>query len=407
MIQSSRKFDLIVFGSAGFAGKVAAQYFARNVSGKVRWAVAGRSRDKMDRLKEVLRPFQSQPAEYVIVDHADGEGVHNLISQTRVAINYAGPFGRSGENIVAACAKLGTHYLDITGEPLWVERMIEKYAPQASASGAILIPFSGFDSVPSDLGAWWVVELAREKDALRPVTKVVSLFSVRGGINGGTYETMLDMLALSNDDQQRLRNLSLLVPKDARVKFNYPEVKKPVWVPAAGVTAPPFFMEPINSKVVYRSQALRLGKTAGDQGSFQYVELMRLSKGASAAKAWAYVAGAAAFYRVGRNPWVLKLLKKFGVKSGQGPSPDVQENGFFRAQFYAYSGKELVSQFEMSYPGDPGNKATAVLSCESALCLVENADAFSSLKGGFWTPSTALGLILYARLAKAGVQFSV
>lgn len=406
MDKTNPRFDLIVFGAAGFAGSVAVDYLARNISAKHRWAVAGRSPEKLDRLKESLRSRRSQPAEYLIVDHADEGGVRNLISQTRVAINYAGPFGRSGENILAACAQLGTHYLDITGESLWVRRMMDKYAAQAVKSGAILIPFSGFDSVPSDLGAWRVVELAREKDALRPVTQVVNLLSMRGGINGGTFATMLDFLALSDADHRLLRDPALLVPEEARGHFRYPEVRNPMRVPEAGVTAPPFFMGPINAKVVYRSQALRLGQTASAQSPYQYVELMHLAKFASAVQAWAYVAGAEVFNRLGRRPWAYGLLRRFGVKAGEGPSLALQESGYFRARFFAYSGDKLVSQFEMFYPGDPGNKATAVLSCESALCLVESSETLPNVKGGFWTPSTALGPVLYQRLRKAGVEFS-
>ena len=402
MAQKPAEFDLVVFGAAGFAGRVAVDYFANKLSPTRRWAVVARSREKLDSLKEGLKGSHSPPSEYLIADHVDAQGVRALVSRARVVINYAGPFGRSGENIVAACAELGTHYLDITGESLWVARMIEKYAAQAAQSGAILIPFSGFDSVPSDLGVWKAVALAREKHPTRPITKVVNLLSVRGGINGGTYETLLDMLELSEEDRRRHSEPSLLVPADLRAHFCYPELKKPVRVPEAGITAPPFFMEPINSKVVYRSQALAGGEP------YQYVELMRLAKGAwSVPQAWAYYAGAEVFYWAGRKRWGRRLLKRFGIKSGHWPSPYVQKNGFFRACFFAYSGDQLVARFEMSYPGDPGNRATAVLSCESAMCLIEDWAELKEIRGGFWTPSTALGAVLYRRLLEAGVQFTL
>lgn len=404
MTNSPRNFDLVVFGATGFAGTVAAEYFARHLPPHIRWAVAGRSGDKLHTLLEKLRPLPHPPTTHFILDHDDTQAVQTVVGQCRVVVSYAGPFARYGESVLAACATQGTHYLDITGETLWVKSMLDRYETAAQQNNALIIPFAGFDSVPSDLGAWRVSDLAREKtDAQHPITRVVNLVSVRGGFNGGTYATMMDMLGYDTDKNRLFHNPRLLVPTSLHAQFPFAELKHPVRIKEINVIGPPFFMESINSRVVYRSQALRLDS---NHPPFEYQEIMRLPKAIGSLGAWGLAAGSAAFFKVGRIPAVRKLLIEHGLKPGQGPSQQAQDQGFFRAQFFAYAGDRLVSRFEMSYAGDPGNKATALLSCESAMCLILEPERIAPKQGGFWTPSTALGRVLYERLEKAGIVFT-
>ena len=154
-----------------------------------------------------------------MVDHQDFGAVQKIAETTRVALNFAGPFARYGESVIAACANSGTHYLDITGETLWVGEMREKYEDSARKSGAILIPFSGFDSIPSDLGAWYVQKLARKHSPSKPLTRVLDLFSVKGGFNGGTYQTLMDLLKLSPEKFEQYLDPANLVPTEKRSKF--------------------------------------------------------------------------------------------------------------------------------------------------------------------------------------------
>ena len=132
---------------------------------------------------------------------------------------------------------------------------------------------------------------------------------------------------------------------------------------------------------------------------------MRLPRRSAGVTAWATVLGSKLLYHAGRKPWAYAMLRHFGLKSGDGPSEQQRKDGFFRAQFFAYSGAKLLARFSMHVAGDPGNEATALLSCESALCLVDNVAQIPAKRGGFWTPSTALGDALYTRLAQAGVHF--
>ncbi len=388
----------MVCGATAFTGQLACEYLARHAPPDLRWGIAGRNREKLESIGVRLASLPHPPREKIALDHSDAEAVLVQVARTRVVLSFAGPFGRYGESVVAACAKLGTHYLDITGETVWVSDMIEKYGDAAAQSGAVLIPFSGFDSVPSDLGVQMILEEARKSQPDRPITKIQSLFSGRGGINGGTFETMLDVLRMSWADFRKYQDPALLVPEEARKKFNYTDRKVPDRVLKLGLTAPVFFMAAVNSRVVYRSHALRSLALGQVDPPFEYVELQKVSGSLSPLVAWGMTLGAEAFARLGRFSLVRKLLQALGPKAGEGPSEHVRESGFFKAQFFGYSGRDLVAEAEISYPGDPGNKATVLMACESALCLL----GVSDLRGGFWTPSTALGVRLRERLMAAG-----
>lgn len=396
MSTQSRPFDLVVFGATAFTGRIAAEYLSKTPKDSLRWAIAGRNATVLQALSQSLNAHSNPPSLTQVLDHSDIHAVQALVAQTRVALTFAGPFARYGEPIIAACAAAGTHYLDITGETLWVAKMIEKYEATAKSTGAILIPFSGFDSVPSDLGVWKVLQATSRSAPDRRVTKVTSLFSMRGGLNGGTFATVIDALEQSPADRTRFQDAALLVPAAKRSDYAFRDAHWPMRV--GRVMAPPFFMAPINSRVVYRSQALR------GESPVPYVELLKMPRPLRSLSAWGVSLVGKGFEFTGRLPGVAKMLERIGPKSGQGPSKSLQESGFFSAEFFAYSGNELVSRFKMAYDGDPGNRATIVLSCESALSLVRDFESLPNQVGGFWTPSTALGEVLVNRLVAAGVR---
>lgn len=412
MQASEPKFELTVLGATGFTGRQAARYLAACPPGSFRWAIAGRSEEKVKSLFDELSSAPNPPAARRTVDHSDRGAVFRAVEDTRVVLSFAGPFARYGENLVAACAELGRHYLDITGETFWAREMIERYGDTARRSGAVMIPFSGFDSVPSDLGVWHVLEKARSVAPNRSATKVVGIFSVSGGINGGTFETMLGTFeheaeAKSKGTGGQFRNPASLLPdfpEEIRNRFEFPLPRKPVHSEALGSRAPAFFMAPVNTPVVYRSQALRMAASGSAGRPVEYVELLKPPRVLPGAQAWAMSLSGEALERIGRFRAGRKLLALVGPKPGQGPSEEAQENGFFRARFYAYSGPERVAESEISYPGDPGNKATTLLVCESALCLIRNEAALAPIRGGFQTPSTALGAALRDRLVRAGAK---
>ncbi len=402
-----RAFDIILLGATGFTGSLAAKYLAKNAPLGVRWAISGQNPKKVEKLFQELVSFCDKasglnpPLKFLIVNHLQRDEVFAAVTRTRVALNFAGPFARWGENVVAACAELGTHYFDITGETLWVHKMIERYEAKAKESGAVLVPFSGFDSVPSDLGVWEVQKLAqarlaqeeKEGGVHRSITKIVSLFSARGGLNGGTLETFLDMLEKSEASSDQLKDPFLLVPKGQKKDFAFKESPWPVYIKEAHLTAPPFFMAQVNSRVVYRSQALRAGSSIPP---YEYLELQKIPSSFSCWTAWTIALLSQGVSQVGKFGAGRKLMRVLGPKSGEGPSAEVQRSGFFRVRFLAYSDLELLAETAFSFQGDPGNQATVTLICQSALCLLLDEPKLPS--GGFWTPSTAFGEALLARL---------
>jgi short subunit dehydrogenase-like uncharacterized protein len=405
MMEGLKEFHLVVFGANAFTGKLATEYVSQFFPTEIRWAISGRNPEKLKTLYEELLSSPNPPKEYFVLDHCDRKKVADLVGKTQVALTFAGPFSRYSENIVASCSELGTHYLDIAGETVWVSKMIEKYESVAKRSGAILIPFSGFDSIPSDLGVWQVLQQAKETNPRKPITEVVGFFSAKGGINGGTFETFLEILENEKKEKKIYGDSSVLVPGEYKKKFNFSETLWPVYLEPAQLTAPPFIMAPINSRVVYRSQALRVIHQGDKQLPFRYTELQKVSPKFSVVQSWVMALGAETLKRIGRLSLGRKVLQSLGPKGGQGPSEEVRNSGYFNAQFFAYSEQQVVAQSQIYFKGDPGNKATVTMACESARCLILDQERLI-VSGGFWTPSTALGGVLKDRLREAGMSFS-
>ncbi|MBP6465834.1 MAG: saccharopine dehydrogenase NADP-binding domain-containing protein, partial [Rubrivivax sp.] len=177
----SRPYDVVLYGASGFVGRQTVAYFARQAGGP-RWAVAGRSAARLQAVRQACGAAQ---AGVVVADAADAVALDALAAQTRVVLSTAGPFARHGSELVAACVRHGTHYVDITGETPWVREMIERHHDAAARRGTRIVPGCGFDSVPSDLGAWGVAQALWKRHGER-CASVKACFSLRGGLNGGT-----------------------------------------------------------------------------------------------------------------------------------------------------------------------------------------------------------------------------
>src|SRR5664279_2563324 len=175
-----REFDVVLYGATGFTGRQTVRYFGEFAPPDLKWAIAGRNLSKLEALKSGV------PA--IVADSFDQAAIDTMVKRTRVLLTTAGPFAVYGTGIVDACVRFRTHYCDITGETPWVRSLIDRYQEKAAAEGTKLIPFCGFDSVPSDLGAMLIA------DALGPQTATVTaLFQMAGGLNGGTLASALNM----------------------------------------------------------------------------------------------------------------------------------------------------------------------------------------------------------------------
>ena len=189
-----KKYDVILYGASGFVGRQTVAYFATHPevrAKRLRWALAGRSGSKLEAVRESIPG--AKKAGIVVAEAHDTAAMDALAASTRVVLSTAGPFALYGSELVAACVRHGTHYVDITGETPWVKGLIDQHDAQAKKSGARIIPFCGFDSIPSDLSAWLAHHAMREQfdeDCVR----VKVAFSLRGGFNGGTLASMFNML---------------------------------------------------------------------------------------------------------------------------------------------------------------------------------------------------------------------
>ena len=397
--RASRPYDVVLYGASGFVGRQTVAYFARQAGGP-RWAVAGRSAARLQAVRQACGAAQ---AGVVVADAADAGALDALAAQTRVVLSTAGPFARHGSELVAACVRHGTHYVDITGETPWVREMIERHHDAAARRGTRIVPGCGFDSVPSDLGAWGVAQALWQRHGER-CASVKACFSLRGGLNGGTFASLVNMLETGR--RRELADPFLLNP---------PGTVPADPLPHADPVAPhhdadfrawlgPFFMGPINTRVVRRTVAL-----SGESPfapDFRYQEYLRFGRGPGAALAaagFAFVSlagqGALAF---GPLWWLAAAL---APAPGGGPSERAMDRGSFRCDLVGVGERGSLQRGCIAGRGDPGNRATTTFVCEAALALAFDAAALpgGAAFGGVLTPATAFGAVLAARLRRAGM----
>ena len=390
----TKEFDLIIYGATGFTGKLAAKYVtAKNKSENLKIAIAGRNRKK---LEEVLNSCEVKP-KIIVADSTKPETIDEMVKKTKVILSFAGPFTLYGEPIIAACAEHGVDYLDITGETLFIRSMIEKYQDLAKKTGATLIPFSGFDSVPADLSMFLAMKEAKFKNL--KLDEYQFYYKARGGFNGGTLATALHIAKYK--DKRDLYDPNLLVLDGKWPKIKADVNLKPYLEKYFDSWAIPFFMSPINTAVVKRSAWLN-AKLGDDQGKFRYSELLLMGK---YWKAFLGVLTLATFGLLTKSSFGRKIIAKLGPKPGEGPSDEVRNNGFFKGQLLGKSDSKPKLVVSIESKGDPGNNITVALAVESALLAAQ--DSYVNNLKGFVTPSIAFGDKLVARLKDAGFKFSV
>jgi short subunit dehydrogenase-like uncharacterized protein len=395
-----RPFDVVLYGASGFVGRQTLAYFAQHAPARLRWAVAGRHEA---RLREALGPAR---AGVIVADAQDSKALGSLAAQTRVVLSTAGPFALVGSALVAACVKAGTHYCDITGETPWVSDLIERHHRDAARRGIRIVPCCGFDSVPSDIGALLVAAAVRRESGQR-CASVKALHSMRGGLNGGTLASILNMAQSGRFRQLAdpfLLNPEGTAPADRRA---HADVLTPRHDADFGAWSAPFVMAAINTRVVRRSAALARGDALSPYADdFVYQETLRTGRGARGA---ALAAGLSVGLGAGAlglrlAPW-RSALRALLPAPGQGPSERAMDQGSFRCELVGRSEGGHEVRGTIAGRGDPGNRATTVFVCEAALALAGDARRLpgGAARGGVLTPATALGLPYAKRLAAAGM----
>jgi len=400
-----RSYDVVLYGATGFVGRQTVAHFAAHADG-VRWALAGRSAEKLEEVRQGCGPGAAD-AGIIVADATDQKALDALAARAAVMLSTAGPFALYGSALVAACVSHRTHYVDITGETPWVRGLIDRHHAQAMRDGTRIIPCCGFDSVPSDLGAWLVAEAVWQRHHEHCVS-VKACHSMRGGLNGGTLASALNLMESGQDRllaDPFLLNPPGTVPRDAAEHADpvapHRDADFDAWVG-------PFMMGPINTRVVRRTAALLKARGDAAYGAhFNYQEYLRFGKGLFAA---AVAAGVSVGMGVGLAAMRFKtgraLARAVAVPPGQGPSERTMDDGSFRCELVGKSASGKVVRGRVAGPGDPGNRATTKFVCESALALARQPQALPGGErgGGVLTPASGLGIVLARRLIAAGMD---
>jgi short subunit dehydrogenase-like uncharacterized protein len=314
-----------------------------------------------------------------------------------------------GSELVGACVRAGTHYCDISAEAHWIRKMIDAHAATAAETGARIVHACGMDSVPSDLGVHFLQRRAMEAHG-KPCSSVrMRVIELQGGFSGGTAASLLHGTEASRNDPsigQALRDPYYLAPESHRHGPDLPESITSTTVEYdedLGAWTKPFFMGPMNTKIVRRSHAL-LGHPYGE--GFSYGEATVVDGGWIKAKMQAL--GFVAFIKAVGFPPTRRLLKKRVLPaSGEGPSREVREAGYWELVLIGTMDDGTTMRARVRGEGDPSAESTSRMVVESALCLVEDADELP-VGGGSWTPATAMGDLLLTRLeAHAGMSFEL
>ncbi len=384
------EFDAIVYGATGYTGRLVAEYLLKTygVGDAVKWAMAGRSADKLAEVRDLIGAPTTLPL--IVADAHDAVALEAMARRAKVVITTAGPYQLYGSDLVAACAKAGTDYVDLTGESNWIAAMMAAHEQTAKASGARLVFSCGFDSIPFDMGVWFVQREATARLGA-PTPRVRGrVRNMLGGLSGGTMASgMVTMAAVQKDPTigAVLANPFALTPgfsgpPQPDGDQTYEDTVTGSWVAS-------FMMAGINTKAVHRTNFL-LGHPWGTD--FQYDEMLMISgppqEGARPAVGFDFG---------GANP----------PKPGEGPTRAEREAGFYDILFIAEAADGHTVRAAVKGDMDPGYGSTSKILAEAGLALAFDVSR-ASTPGGCWTAAAAMGPALLERLpAKAGLTFAV
>lgn len=392
-MKSSSKFDIVVYGATGFTGQLVAEYLATNYtgSGAPRWAMAGRSLDKLAAVRDAI----GAPADtaLIVADARDPASLQAMVGQTNAVIATVGPYQLYGSELVAICAATGTDYFDLCGEPVWMRQMIDAHEAAAKSSGARIVFSCGFDSLPFELGVFFCEETAK-KVLGAPVSRVKT--RIRGmstTISGGTAASFKATFAAAAKDLSlvaQLQNPFVLTPGFEGPK--QPRGNKPALDEDLGLWTAPFVMATINTRNVHRSNMLMNFPYGKD---FVYDEMVLTGPGEQGeANARRLIAAVNA-----------ERMSGGGLKPGDGPSKQERENGFYDLLFVGIAPDGKQVRVAVKGDRDPGYGSTSKMISECAICLLRDTP---DVPAGIWTPGAAMGNTLIKRLVdRAGLTFEV
>lgn len=389
---SSAKFDIVVYGATGFTGQLVAEYLTQHykTDKTLKWAMAGRSLGKLKALRDAIGAPGNTPL--IVADASDAASLRAMAEQTMSVITTVGPYQLYGEELLAACVATGTDYFDLCGEPIWMRQMIDKYEAAAKESGARIVFSCGFDSVPFELGTFFVQEEAKRVFGTPAARVKGRVRDMRGTLSGGTAASAkatfdavakdISLIAILNDPFALTPGFA--GPKQPKGNRSLLEEDLQSW-------AAPFMMALINTRNVHRSNML-MGFPYGQD--FVYDEMVLTGPGEK---------GEANAKRV-----MAANAEKTGPsapKPGEGPSKEERENGLFNLLYVAIAPDGRAVRAGVTGDRDPGYGSTSKMISECAICMLRDV---TDVAAGFWTPGAAMQHKLIKRLRdNAGLTFAV
>ena len=382
------KYDFVIYGATGFTGKLVVEYAINQYesNNEISWAIAGRNNEKLEHVQEKYN-LPSNIGK-IVVDSNDQDSIDEMVSQTKCVLTTVGPYQLYGEKIIKTCISTGTDYVDLCGEPGFMHKIISECSAEAKETGARIVFSCGFDSIPFDLGVLFVQE-----EVMAKLNKYAS--SVRGRVramngefSGGTAASMKATMAALQSDPELI---NILVNPHALCDgiqgVQQDDDSKPTYDEELNTWVAPFFMAPINTKNIHRSNKL-MNHIYGE--NFKYNEMWIQGPGEEGKAAAEFIS---TMNPLGDAP-----------EPGDGPSRESRENGNYDVLFCADVDGETIKA-SVSGDMDPGYGSTSKMITESAVCLVKDCE---NLAGGIYTPAASMGKKLIKRLeSSAGLTFKL
>tara|TARA_B100000767_G_scaffold67862_1_gene64387 strand:- start:12886 stop:14100 length:1215 start_codon:yes stop_codon:yes gene_type:complete len=402
-MNQSREFDIIIWGASGFTGRLVAEYLFKQygTSRNLKWAMAGRNQEKLETVRAAIAD-SSVPI--VVADSSDEASIKQMVLRTKVICTTVGPYAIYGSKLVAACVEHKAHYCDLAGEVQWMRQMVDKHQEAAQANGVKIVHSCGFDSIPSDMGVYFIQREAKAQKGQRAKKISMRVVAMRGGLSGGTYASLSKVMEQAQQDKsiyKVLTNPYGLNPADQQEGEDRPDLMSVVFDKTSQSYVGPFIMAGINTKVVRRSNALSNYSYGKD---FRYDEATLSGKGFKG-KMKGVLAAIPLMFMTAKPKSVLKsIANKLLPKPGEGPDREQRENGFYNLRFYVTLEDGSSAMGKVTGDKDPGYGSTSKMLGETAVCLA--VDELPKINGVL-TPSVAMGDALLQRLEQSsGLAFS-
>ena len=405
----NKAYDVIIWGASGFTGRLVAEYLNNQygTAGDLKWAMAGRNQQKLEQVRAELG---NDAIPIVTGDSMDIESLDAMAQQTKVMCTTVGPYAKYGSMLVEACINQGTDYCDLTGEVQWIRKMIDQHHEAAKAKGVKIVHCCGFDSIPSDMGVFFLQKAAISQRAKYCKEVKLGVKAFKGGMSGGTIASLKNVLAEAKENPSifgTLKNPYGLNPKDQMEGPDGEDLDSIEFDEDFNAWKSPFVMAAINTKIVRRSHALS-GLPYGEDFRYSETSLHVGANGKQKAKRnasrMAMVSGSSS----GPIAAITKsIVNLFLPKPGQGPSKKQRENGFFNMAILGKYEDGDTIQGKITGDRDPGYGSTSKMLGEAAVCLAKD-HAVSPYVYGVLTPSVAMGNSLLKRLENfAGLTFEL